>query len=43
MTGRGHWGGRWTGIPTTLGPVQGPSTLSGRGVGVLGELGLAGV
>ena len=37
---RGHLGGgRWTGNPTTLAPVQGPSTLTGRGVGASGGIG----
>ena len=35
----GHWGGRWTGSLTTLGP----STPTGRGVGGMwGHWGLAG-
>ena len=29
-------GGRWTESLTTLGPVQGPSTPSGMGVGMSG-------
>ena len=29
-----YWDGKWTGSPTTLGPVQGPSTPTGSPGGV---------
>ena len=29
-----HWGGKWTGSPTTLAPVQGPITPTGFPWGV---------